>query len=284
MRIISRSQWGARPPREDRDTTWSKRRGFTVHHSSGPKTQSIQVIQDFHMDDRKWWDIGYNFLVRHDGTVYEGRGWRGVGAHAGGHNTANIGVCVIGNYHSAEPSAAAKGALAYLYAEANRIKGATLEVNTHRQLNSTACPGDKLHAWAISRLAGYRAGTPTKPRPATPGAGQRPVPGPYYAFPLPAGHYFGPKDGGDQSVSGFYGREFAGLPDREWLKRFTWQLERRGWDARKGGTYLTEWGHDGRYGPEIAALTKKFQRDQGLNPDGLIGPLTWKAAFKNPVT
>lgn len=282
MRIISRRAWGARPAREERETTWGTRTGFTVHHSSGPKDPSVQVIQDFHMDDRGWWDIGYNWLVRDDGTIYEGRGWTGVGAHAGGHNTANIGVCVIGNYSSAEPSAAAKAALAYLYAEANRIKGSRLDVNTHRQLNSTKCPGNKLHAWAISRLGGYTPGKPSKPT--VPEAGARPAPGPHYLFPLPAGHYFGPKDGPDQSVSGFYGRTFGGVADHEWLKRFTLQLQKRGWDARKGGKYLTRWGHDGRYGPEVEALTVAFQRDQGLNPDGLPGPITWKAAFTNPVT
>lgn len=282
MRIVSRRDWGARPAREERDTAWSSRTGFTVHHSAGPKTQSIQVIQDYHMDTRGWWDIGYNFLVRSDGTIYEGRGWRGVGAHVAGHNTANLGVCVIGSYGSTAPTADAKGALAYLYAEANRMKGASLSVNTHRQLGSTSCPGGKLHAWAISKLAGYKPGKPSKPP--SPESGKRPAPGPYYAFPLPAGHYFGPKDWGDASVSGFYGRRFGGVADHEWLERFTRQLDARGWPAGKGEKYLTRWGHDGRYGPEVKALVRAFQADQGLNVDGLAGPITWKAAFKNPVT
>lgn len=282
MRIISRRDWGARPPREERNTSWDKRTGFTVHHSAGPKDQSIQAIQDYHMDNRGWVDIGYNFIVRSNGDIYEGRGWLGVGAHAANHNTANVGVCVIGNYTSAEPSKEVKAALAYLYAEANRMKGRALTVNTHRQLGETACPGTKLHNWAISKLNDYKPGKPTKPPTPTPST--RPAPGPYYAFPLPPGHYFGPRDGGDRSVSGFYGREFEGLPDHEWLERFTRQLEKRGWPAGKGRKYLTRFGHDGRYGDEIGDLTEAFQRDQGLVPDRKIGPLVWKAAFKNPVT
>lgn len=283
MRVYSRSDWGARPPREERDTSWSRREGFTVHHSGANKNQSIQDIQDYHMFDRGWNDIGYNFLVRHDGTIYEGRGWSGVGAHARGHNTAYVGVCLIGDYRSSVPSAAAKRALSYLYREAVRMKGGPLKVTTHRMLGQTECPGDKLHLWTVSKMAGYRPGKPTSPRPTRP-SGTRPAPGPYWAFPLRPGEYFGPKSGPDNSVSGFYGRERGGVRDSTWLKRFTRQLEKRGWPAGEGRRYLTDYGHDGRYGDEVAELTEAFQRDQGLHPDRLIGPITWKAAFKNPVT
>lgn len=50
------------------------------------------------MDDRQWFDIGYNFVIGEDGNVYEGRGWDYVGAHAPGYNTQSIGICVIGDF------------------------------------------------------------------------------------------------------------------------------------------------------------------------------------------
>jgi hypothetical protein len=281
MRIITRDEWGAREPREERRTTWSARTGFAVHHSGANPNQSVQEIQNFHMDDRGWWDVGYNFLVRPNGDIYEGRGWLGVGAHAHGHNTAYIGVCLIGNYERAKPSAAAKASLAYLYQEANRMDGNTLRIATHRQIGSTECPGDELHRWVIAHLAGHTPGKPSKP--SRPPAG-RPAPGPAVPFPLPAGHYFGPKDGPNTSVSGFYRRTFKGRTDREWLQEWTRQLQRRGWDARKGGRYLTRYGNDGLYGDEYAELAGAFQRDQRLNDDELIGPITWRAAYHNPVT
>lgn len=280
MRIIDRNEWGARTAREERGTSWSSREGFAVHHSGANPNQSVQEIQNFHMDTRGWWDIGYNFLVRPNGDIYEGRGWLGVGAHAHGHNTAFIGVCVIGNYEDTRPSAAAKASLAYLYQEARRIKGGKLRVATHRQLDATACPGDELHAWVVGNLAGHAPAKPAKP---TVPAGS-PPPGPAVAYPLPAGHYFGPKDGPDTSVSGFYGRTFGDKTDREWLQTWVRQLQRRGWNARKGGSYLTRFGNDGLYGDEYAELIAAFQRDQRINVDELLGPITWRAAYHNPVT
>nr|WP_255672923.1 peptidoglycan-binding domain-containing protein [Glycomyces amatae] len=62
------------------------------------------------------------------------------------------------------------------------------------------------------------------------------------------------------------------------------QLDRRGWSVGKGKTYLRRFGNDGRYGDEYRRLIKAFQADQGLKQDGLLGPVTWAAAFTNPVT
>jgi len=38
-----------------------------------------------------WDDIGYNFLIGENGLVYEGRGWKYVGAHRSGYNNRSIG-------------------------------------------------------------------------------------------------------------------------------------------------------------------------------------------------
>jgi peptidoglycan hydrolase-like protein with peptidoglycan-binding domain len=121
-----------------------------------------------------------------------------------------------------------------------------------------------------------------EPLPQLPGT--TPAPGPHYDFPLPRGYYFGPRDGGNESVSGFYGRVFDGKPDHEWLRIFVRQLRKRGWNAREGGRFLTRYGNDGRYGSELGDLVEAFQRDQGLTPDRKLGPNTWRAAFENPVT
>lgn len=43
------------------------------------------------MDSNGWDDIGYSFIVGEDGNVYEGRGWRRVGAHAPNYNSNSIG-------------------------------------------------------------------------------------------------------------------------------------------------------------------------------------------------
>ncbi|WP_159944816.1 MULTISPECIES: N-acetylmuramoyl-L-alanine amidase [unclassified Nocardiopsis] len=150
--IRSRSSWGARAPRSVSRTTWSARRGFTVHHSAGPPTQSIRSIQDFHMDGRKWSDIGYNLLVDRNGTAYEGRGWLVVGSHAAGFNTSHIGVCFVGS--DGHATDAARATIRALYDEACKRAGRRLSITGHRDLNSTTCPGSDLYQWV-------RAGMPT---------------------------------------------------------------------------------------------------------------------------
>ncbi|MEU2948423.1 peptidoglycan-binding domain-containing protein [Nocardiopsis alba] len=279
---VSRSAWGARSPRGRTTVAWSRRTGFTVHYSAGPASQTPRRIQDFHMDGNGWADIGYNFLVDRSGTVYEGRGWTVAGAHAAPHNTSHIGVCFIGRDGDATP--AAKASIRSLYDEACRRSGRTLARTWHGGLsgNSTECPGADLRAWVRAGMpVGDGGGGGGAPAP-SPGAGT--LPGPRFDFPLPAGHYFGPASGPDQSVSGAFRRTFRGRTDREWLREWATQLGRRGWSVGRGRTHLARHGNDGVYGPEYRALARAFQRSQGLTVDGLIGRETWDEAFHAPVT
>ncbi|XP_041362856.1 peptidoglycan-recognition protein SC2-like, partial [Gigantopelta aegis] len=95
--IVSRSDWGARRPSAVTlmDVPVSR---VIIHHSatspcytSNSCKARVKSIQNYHMDTKGWWDIGYNFLVGEDGLVYEGRGWDVEGAHARGHNSQSLG-------------------------------------------------------------------------------------------------------------------------------------------------------------------------------------------------
>lgn len=57
-------------------------------------------FQNEHINNKKWSDIGYNFVVGEDGNVYEGRGWGKKGAHSIPFNSKSIGICIIGDYSS----------------------------------------------------------------------------------------------------------------------------------------------------------------------------------------
>lgn len=45
----------------------------------------------------------FSFLVGFDGTVFEGRGWGVVGAHAKGSNHDSLGIAFMGNFNSTFP-------------------------------------------------------------------------------------------------------------------------------------------------------------------------------------
>lgn len=223
----------------------SARTGFMVHHSAGPDTQRIRDIQSYHMDNNGWADIGYNFLIDKDGGVFEGRGWNTVGAHASGANTANIGVCVIGDYSSRVPSRGVRDSLQGLYVVANERAGKTLTVRTHRDVNPTACPGDALHDWAHNELHNNNGGV--RPRP--PAHNDDEV---IMSLPMV-----------QQGASGAHVRRVQALC------------------IAYGGTPRTEinnsGGIDGIYGPGTVRAVRAVQNDGAPPVDGITGPVTWRA-------
>ena len=130
--------------------------------------------------------------------------------------------------------------------------------------------------WAKAKKDGFK--WTRKPKKSSKPKPKKKAPGKPKKFPWGKGHYIGPKSGPNSSHSGFYGNDSAHI------KAFVNQLIKRGWNIGKGKTYLSKFGNDGKYGSELRALIRAFQRDQGLKVDGLGGKATWDAAFKNPIT
>lgn len=134
----------------------------------------MQYIQDLHMDQNGWGDIGYSFAVGGDGEIYEGRGWNVVGAHAPGYNSKSVGIVFIGDYRSMEAS------MAHLVFYSNKINAISFSADLpsfkmlkaavdfiaagvttgliapdykligHRQAKATECPGDRLFSEIIT--------------------------------------------------------------------------------------------------------------------------------------
>ncbi|MEM1269600.1 MAG: N-acetylmuramoyl-L-alanine amidase [Bacteroidota bacterium] len=146
---------------------------MTFHHAAGFSASNltdgirqVKAIQTFHQNGRGWSDIGYHFVIDKAGNIFQGRPFLNAetpwedgpalvqGAHAGGANTGNIGICLLGCYHPPEGSTcrdeisdAALQSYIDLFAflsdrygvDASRIRG-------HRDFGSTACPGDNNYA------------------------------------------------------------------------------------------------------------------------------------------
>jgi hypothetical protein len=188
--IVTRAEWGA--DESLKRTTGSCRRQFHplgqlfVHHTAGsnfdgnPKA-TMRAIYWFHVVRQGWCDIGYNFVVSHDGRIFEGRWARSyspwevhdsesksgepvAGAHVSGFNSGSVGISVMGNFQTARPSPATRRALAELLAweidrhdlqargthvYRNPESGQTKKlpwIAGHRDAGSTSCPGDLLYA------------------------------------------------------------------------------------------------------------------------------------------
>lgn len=115
--IIDRSGWWGDLPASQLEPSYSPSRiditHAAVHHTvtanePADPAQVVRNIWDWHVNSNGWSDIGYNFLVDHEGNVYQGRynPWLEQtdvqGAHAGSANSRSTGIAMIGQF---EPGA-----------------------------------------------------------------------------------------------------------------------------------------------------------------------------------
>lgn len=135
----------------------------------------------------------------------------------------------------------------------------------HLSVIAPSAGGDDGRPWKLPIFGSVPIPLPT-PTP-TPAPGTLPAP----AFPLPAGYYYGPLTGPAQSISGQYRTD-----RQEWrdgLRRWQQRMKDRQWAITP----------DGLYGPQTASVAKQFQATKGLRVDGLVGPVTWAAAWTAPL-
>jgi len=140
-----------------------------VHHTAGSNTNTnyTQVVRDiylFHTQVNGWSDIGYNFVVAQDGTLYEGRDpgtnlteFEVVGAHFCGKNSGTLGIAMLGNFETAEPDPTALQRLEELLAfsldqldidpegQSSHRGDLISHVSGHRDGCTTLCPGANLY-------------------------------------------------------------------------------------------------------------------------------------------
>jgi PKD repeat protein len=142
---------------------------LVVHHSAGSNTPGnnaarVLAIWDYHVNTNNYSDIAYNFLIDPNGVIYEGRGGNEgytkdvLSAATCGNNGGSMAVCLLGNFETAEPTAAALESLEKLLAWKASEKGIDAAASSfltsyygtinnvfgHRQGCSTACPGQNL--------------------------------------------------------------------------------------------------------------------------------------------
>lgn len=157
LRVRSRRSWGAKPP-ESRSGFSTPARYTFIHHTvtSFPAGEKAAVRQEKeHMRylqqiafGRDFADISYSFVIFPSGRVYEGRGWRVVGAHTDGSNSISHAFVFVGNYELDRPTKAALEAAAKLHKRGRRQGhiDPRAQILGHRQASgaATACPGTHL--------------------------------------------------------------------------------------------------------------------------------------------
>lgn len=105
---------------------------------------AVRNIYLYHTNNNGWDDVGYNYLISPDGTLFAGRDGQGKeddnikGAHFCGKNSYTMGVCLIGNYSEiAPPDSMIEKLSALLAWKANKDNLQPLESSFHPKGSSS---------------------------------------------------------------------------------------------------------------------------------------------------
>lgn len=117
-----------------------------LHHTAG-RDLPIETIHEMHRQ-RGWGGIGYHFLIRTDGLVFEGVPLPMRGIHAGRANADSIGIALTGNFEQHRPSGRQLKSLERLvrYLRGLHPHWNNLPVLLHKDVSATLCPG-RLFPW-----------------------------------------------------------------------------------------------------------------------------------------
>lgn len=120
-----------------------------LHCSDTPTGRDVRAkdIRRWHVVEQGWADIGYHYVICRDGTIEPGRAESVIGAHAYGHNSDSIGICMVGGTGGCDFTRLQWKALDLLVSQLEkRYPGA--EVIGHNDVSSKECPSFDAKAWS----------------------------------------------------------------------------------------------------------------------------------------
>ena len=146
--VVSRAQWGARPPNGSFSTNFNPTK-IVIHHTAGSKggASTVKGIQAYHQNDCGWTDIGYHFLVNHEGTVFEGRPENVQGAHVAGANSYCLGISAMGHYSKYQCDKPCWDSIVRLTAYAcSKYRIHPSNIIGHQNMANKDCPGKYIYS------------------------------------------------------------------------------------------------------------------------------------------
>jgi hypothetical protein len=160
--VIPQSEWRAGLAAPNYNRSFTEVENIIVHHSAGSNnaTDFVQVVRDiyiYHTESNGWSDIGYNYLIDPEGSIYAGRDPadgeqdKVRGAHFCASNSGTMGICLMGNYQEIQPTDTTYGALKNLL---------SWKISKEDQLSATGIHPHPLNN-NLPQIAGHRDGCST---------------------------------------------------------------------------------------------------------------------------
>lgn len=153
--LLPRSAWEGTPADTAKMVPQTEIREIVIHHSDGRapapdmETKVLRGIQSYHMDEKKWGDLAYHFLIAPSGRIYEGRNPAYAGDSATKYDLqGKLLICLLGGYEKTPPTTEALRALTHFVRAKMAEHGVPpAAVKGHRDYASTDCPGRYPYAW-----------------------------------------------------------------------------------------------------------------------------------------
>ena len=216
----------------------NKPKKIVLHHAEA-LICTVQQIHSWHLG-KGWTGIGYHFFVRKDGTIYRGRPENAIGAHVSGANTNTLGICAEGSYMTEIMPTAQLNAIKWLIQYLDNKYG-QLPIYGHREVGSSNCPGTN---YPLAELKARKGIVQTETKVENVVVTTHPI---------------------TETKSNVQkAKEYVGSRCKELQEK----LILLGYNC--GG-----YGADSQFGQGTYNSLVQFQKDNGLDPDGLAGIRTF---------
>lgn len=216
----------------------NKPKKIVLHHAED-SICTVQQIHSWHLGNG-WTGIGYHFFVRKDGTIYRGRPENVIGAHVSGANTNTLGICAEGSYMTEIMPTAQLNAIKWLIQYLDNKYG-QLPIYGHREVGSSNCPGTN---YPLAELKARKGIVQTETKVENVVVTTHPI---------------------TETKSNVQkAKEYVGSRCKELQEK----LILLGYNC--GG-----YGADSQFGQGTYNSLVQFQKDNGLDPDGLAGIRTF---------
>lgn len=216
----------------------NKPKKIVLHHAEA-LICTVQQIHSWHLGNG-WAGIGYHFFVRKDGTIYRGRPENAIGAHVSGANTNTLGICAEGSYMTEIMPTAQLNAIKWLIQYLDNKYG-QLPIYGHREVGSSNCPGTN---YPLAELKARKGVVQTETK---------------VENVVVTTHSITETKSNVQKAKEYVGSRCKELQEK---------LILLGYNC--GG-----YGADSQFGQGTYNSLVQFQKDNGLDPDGLAGIRTF---------